>query len=252
MLTRDHVIWAYRCFFGRDPEDEKAIEGHRRAANWDALRRAFISSSEFKRNLDRMTLAPVAAKAAIEIVMTEREKVLLDGLLKCTRNYLEFGAGGSTVRAAEHVSGAVVSVDSSRQWLQAVRDAIPAAANSRTTLFHIDIGPVGDWGYPAPGADSAAFGRYSRDVWKSVKAADFDLFLIDGRFRVASFAETVRHASPRAQILVHDYVGRPHYHVMETIARKVAVVDQLALFNPVDALPADIDNVSNTYRSLPD
>jgi hypothetical protein len=211
-----------------------------------------MKSTEFKRNLDRASLSPEAAKPKLEIAMTEREKILFDGLLRCTRNYLEFGSGGSTVRAAESVSGKIVSIDSSQQWLQAVHDAMPPSTRTRTSLVHIDIGPVGEWGHPIVRGDAATWARYSLAIWETVDGGTFDLFLIDGRFRVACFAETVRHASPNAVILVHDYVGRPQYHVMESIARRVTIVDQLALFAPTGASPNLIDSVSNAYRSVSD
>jgi hypothetical protein len=184
--------------------------------------------------------------------MTEREKILFVGLLQCAHNYLEFGSGGSTLRAAELVTGKIVSIDSSQKWLEVVHEAIPSSVRPRTSLVHIDIGPVGEWGHPIADNDGANFGRYSSAIWESVDSEEFDLFLIDGRFRVACFAETVRHASPNAFILVHDYVGRPQYHVMESIARKVAIVDQLAIFAPTRTSPNLIDNVSNAYRSVPD
>jgi hypothetical protein len=156
------------------------------------------------------------------------------------------------MRAAETVAGKIVSIDSSPQWLQIVRHAVPVSIRTRTSLVHIDIGPVGEWGYPIGKSDDYALARYSLAIWEMIEGSEFDLFLIDGRFRVACFAETVRHASPNALILVHDYVGRPQYHVMESIARRVATVDQLALFAPAGAPPNLIDSVSNAYRSVPD
>jgi hypothetical protein len=237
---------------GREPENERAIEHHQQSASWDALRRAFLTSREFRRNFDRASRSPEVTLPQLEIVMTEREKILFIGLLQCARNYLEFGSGGSTLRAAESVPGKIVSIDSSQKWLDTVQEAIPPSVRPRTTLLYIDIGPVGEWGHPIASNDGTTFGRYSRDIWESVDGDAFDLFLIDGRFRVACFAETIRYASPSAFILVHDYVARPQYHVMESIARKVAVVDQLALFAPTKTPSNLIDSVSNAYRSVPD
>lgn len=252
MLTREQVVSAYQCFLGREPEDELAIERHRLSPSWDLLRHTFLNSTEFKRNLERASLSPAGPRPPLEIVMTEREKILFVGLLQCAQNYLEFGSGGSTLRAAELVKGNIVSVDSSQEWLEVVSKAIPAPARQRTRLIHIDIGPVGEWGHPVATNDCRRFERYSSAVWESVNGDKFDLFLIDGRFRVATFSETVKHAPPTAFILVHDYVSRPHYHVMETIARKIAVVDQLALFAPIKVSLDLVDRVSDTYRYVPD
>jgi hypothetical protein len=56
MLTREQIIWAYRCFFGRKPESEQRIRDHSGYASWDDLRRAFINSVEFKNNLPVVSL----------------------------------------------------------------------------------------------------------------------------------------------------------------------------------------------------
>lgn len=47
MLDREHVIWAYRCFFGREPESDDVIELHRNYPAWESLRQAFLRSGEF-------------------------------------------------------------------------------------------------------------------------------------------------------------------------------------------------------------
>lgn len=48
MLDREQVIWAYRCFFGREPENDDVIELHRHYPNWNSLRQAFATSNEFE------------------------------------------------------------------------------------------------------------------------------------------------------------------------------------------------------------
>lgn len=64
MLDREQVIWAYRCFFGREPENDQVIEIHRNYPSWNALRETFIGSSEFnyssevKSGIGRFTHAP--------------------------------------------------------------------------------------------------------------------------------------------------------------------------------------------------
>lgn len=47
-VSRDAVVWAYRLILGREPESEAAIRDHvRGAADFTALRRAFLDSAEF-------------------------------------------------------------------------------------------------------------------------------------------------------------------------------------------------------------
>ena len=49
MLSREHVIWAYRLFLGREPESDQVVEEHlRKCASIEDLRNNFIYSTEFR------------------------------------------------------------------------------------------------------------------------------------------------------------------------------------------------------------
>jgi hypothetical protein len=47
-ITREEIIWAYRCILGREPESELVIEGATSYPNFSSLRRAMIDSAEFQ------------------------------------------------------------------------------------------------------------------------------------------------------------------------------------------------------------
>lgn len=47
MVTRDEVVWAYRMFLGREPENNDVIEAKMRHSTFE-LRRSMVASSEFK------------------------------------------------------------------------------------------------------------------------------------------------------------------------------------------------------------
>jgi SAM-dependent methyltransferase len=47
-ITKSDVIWAYRVFLGRRPENERVVREHCRASNLRALCETFIDSAEFK------------------------------------------------------------------------------------------------------------------------------------------------------------------------------------------------------------
>jgi FkbM family methyltransferase len=50
-LTPDHVVWGYRLFLDREPENREVVRGKARAnANTSALRLEFLSSYEFRRS----------------------------------------------------------------------------------------------------------------------------------------------------------------------------------------------------------
>ncbi len=167
--------------------------------------------------------------------MTEREIRLFESFLAQSTTYLEFGSGGSTFLATRLVKQRVVSVDSSEKWLADVGAACAAAGHAVTPdLVFEDIGPVGDWGAPTDIASEDLWPNYYSGVWQKRPVDDTDLYLVDGRFRVACFASIVRRCRPDAVILIHDFDSRPHYHPVTTIARRIAGVDDLAVFVPAD------------------
>src|ERR1700722_847106 len=157
------------------------------------------------------------------IRMSEAERVFFEQFLRCCTNYMEFGSGGSTIRALQTIasSGRVFTVDSNIDWLNKVK----TSAGERETQLrchYVDIGPTGDGGTPIDPSRSADFRNYFTEPWAYIDTDAVDLYLIDGRFRVQCFIETARRCRGDAIVLVHDYASRPFYHFVERVARKIA------------------------------
>ncbi|RBP48114.1 methyltransferase family protein [Roseimicrobium gellanilyticum] len=113
---------------------------------------------------------------------------LLEERLKPDHRVLEFGSGFSTVFWSSRVKE-VVAVEHEEQWLQRVKEMIPASSNVRILLV-----PLGD-NYPR--AASQAVG-------------EFQIILIDGRMRV----DCARHCLPRLAsdgVILWDDSSRPRY-----------------------------------------
>jgi len=148
-------------------------------------------------------------------------------LFGCSSAYLEFGTGGSTVLASSLVKQTIVSIDSSKDWIQKVERACMGAPSARVRphIEHIDIGPVGGFGYPVGEQHRANWPCYHTQIWTGRNCPLFDLCLIDGRFRVACFIQALLHCSPETTILVHDFSSRPHYHDIRLFARELARVE---------------------------
>lgn len=160
--------------------------------------------------------------------MSPAEASMFEAFLREANQYLEFGAGGSTCLAASLVRKRIVSVDSSISWLDQVR----VATNSdRVQLHFVDVGPVGDWGRPLDEGCRDRWPAYSQSVWNDVpESIESDLYLIDGRFRVACFAEVIARAKPGAIVLFHDFANRDIYHVVKPLASTIATVETLTAF----------------------
>ncbi len=167
----------------------------------------------------------------MQVTMTPEEWRMFTGFVGCSRRYVEFGSGASTVEAAALAAESVIAFDSSQAWL----DRVAAACRERRTrltpeLILLDIGEIGDWGFPAGEAARRHWPRYHSAMWDDARIAAGDLYLIDGRFRVACFAQVLLHAGPAALVAFHDYALRPHYHRVTAIAREVARVNDLSVF----------------------
>lgn len=167
----------------------------------------------------------------MKISMTQSEIRLLESFLRCSNHYVEFGAGGSTYLAASLVKKSVFSVDSSQDWLSKVQTACEEGETPiKPELFHVDIGPIGDWGGPIGNEHKSKWPNYYSAIWENPKCCRADLCLIDGRFRVASFIQALCYTKKNTIIAIHDFAIRPNYHIVQEISREIARVENLSFF----------------------
>jgi hypothetical protein len=183
--------------------------------------------------------------------MSAPEISLFRESLAGVRNYFEFGVGGSTVAAWKYCTEAGIEptfygVDTDVAWIEKVRHMLGAPAGLH--LEHVDLGPVGSWGYPVHSRpNSDAWPRYPLGITRCPHPEHFDLILIDGRFRVACVIQTLLACSANAKILIHDYSNRPEYHVIEPWVETLAVADTLRLFRKA---PLSTDGASELHRQF--
>ena len=164
--------------------------------------------------------------------MSAEEAALFVSFVKNSRDYVEFGTGGSTVLASKHVKNSIFSVDSSQEWLDQVSRACDSS-QTKPQLRFVDVGPIGDWGFPTDGSAKPRWPDYHSAIWKVKQSSDADLYLVDGRFRVACFAQTVLHCKPNAIIGIHDFSSRPAYHCVREIAQEIATAGDMSFFLPL-------------------
>lgn len=183
--------------------------------------------------------------------MSAAELALFKAFLSKSARYLEFGAGGSTVLASSHAKEWIVSVDSSREWLDRVA-AECEEAPTRATLIFADIGRTGDWGFPVDPAAQARWSSYHADVWSlAPQCREADFVMVDGRFRVACFAQAVLHCSASVLIGIHDFASRPFYHVVHEIGREIAALEDMSVFAPRPGAHEAARRVLETYWDTP-
>lgn len=174
--------------------------------------------------------------------MPEKSVQRLGRLMMEATCYLEYGSGGTTLKAADIGVPVIVSVESDPDWLDAVDDKIKKkSTRSETILLHSDIGPTREWGLPVDDAGWKNYPAYALDAWAQCRGRGLqpDLILIDGRFRVACCLATLLFAKPGARILFDDYLDRPDLMAVERFVKPEGTFDRVAEFVVPDNLPRD-------------
>lgn len=168
----------------------------------------------------------------MKIKMSEKEHILLkDNLAKVT-HYLEYGSGGSTLLACSMSNIAKIhSVESDLAFINELKKQNSVAENlqSNRLKFHfINIGKTGLWGVPVDNKRVHFWPLYPLTPFSDCdNRINYDLVLIDGRFRVACAIATALE-NPNCTVLIHDYFKRPQYWILERIFEIVNRADQLA------------------------
>lgn len=155
----------------------------------------------------------------------------LKSCMRTAGSYLEYGTGGSTVLAAQLVSGPIYGVESDAKYLRAVKNAIAQFGRTDIHLSHVNIGPVAQWGRPLIPWRLPSWEQYPKRPWHDMHTPP-DLILIDGRFRVACVLECLLRLpeSWKGTILVDDYEGRPYYKVLESFVDRPEIIGRALKF----------------------
>lgn len=170
------------------------------------------------------------------------DKDLFDGhsalfasLLAGVDRYGEYGMGQSTLAVARASSVRIQAVDTALAWRDRVWADLDESQRERTQLFHIDLGEVGNWGFPKSYEHRDRFPMYFDGPWAD--GFDPQLVLIDGRFRVACFLTSLLRAKPGTLLLFDDYTDRAYYHIVEEVLRPLQQTERQAVFE----VPALVD-----------
>ena len=186
---------------------------------------------QFAQLLDRYSPYPLF----YSFVMSEEEKMFFTKRIRESKNYLEFGLGGSSIRALQKSNAKVYSVESSSEWISKVRQYAFVRYFEGTRLFilHVDIGPTVAWGFPESDQFRDRFSDYSSNIFQIIDSSDIDSVFIDGRFRVACALKVILecHLNDALQILIHDFWNRPQYHALLEYVDVAAKVDTLGVFS---------------------
>lgn len=153
------------------------------------------------------------------------EDELFVRVMSTAKSYAEYGCGASTIWVARNTNAQIYGVDSSREWIDFVRQNI---GNREAVLRWVDCGTLGKWGTPLTYEKRHNFSVYFNCVW--LDRVNPDTILIDGRFRVSCFLSALKHAAEGTRIIFDDYVNRPHYHIIEEVVPRTETYGRQCLF----------------------
>ena len=168
-----------------------------------------------------------------QITLTESCSEFVQSEYKNARLIVEYGTGGSTLVGA-HLGKRLISVESDRDWLDALMaQAEKACISNQITPLLANIGKTENWGYPEDETCWRNWHTYPVTPWQYCRkhALNPDLVLIDGRFRVACFLACCVYTEKPIKILFDDFVDRAHYHVIKEFIQPEKYIDnRLAFF----------------------
>lgn len=174
--------------------------------------------------------------------MSIAERRMFKKYIKKSKNYLEFGSGGSTIFALKNSKAAIKSVDSSKEWFdhmikehQEIRDGIK---DKRLDFIFVDIGETVAWGTPKDDSGKSNYPNYSASVFKN-KKIKYDTVLIDGRFRVACGLQTVLNCDDDTIIMIHDFWNRPWYHILLNYIKPIGKAGTMGVFKKIKHIDKD-------------
>lgn len=136
--------------------------------------------------------------------LVDQDRILLAAVYSQAESVFEFGLGESTYIADYVGVPYYAGIDSDAEWVSQTR----AQVNTNFRFYFADIGPTKYWGYPdAPTAKG--FVQYQLAPLLA-EQRPFDVYMVDGRWRVPTTLLCFLHASDRGAdhqhttVLLHD------------------------------------------------
>ena len=148
--------------------------------------------------------------------LKKNDKVLFYKYLDNCSVYFEYGSGGSTYQAAIRKNiKKIYSVESDKQWHNKIKQNIENTSKIDFLYNEMDTLP-NTWGYPGPKSTREQWINYSNQLvnLSIEKQKEIDLFMIDGRFRVACCLKSFNILNDNCVIIFDDFLNRKQYHTV--------------------------------------
>ena len=170
--------------------------------------------------------------------MSRAEKKFLASVYEKSNSVFEWGMGSSSVLANYIGVKKLVSVDNVEQWVQNTKNQV----NNPSYKFNfVNIGDVVEWGRPKDTAPKPSWLEYSMAVQQEQEP--FDVYLVDGRFRMACAFQALLHGRDDSFVMIHDF-ERDYYQVVLEVTEKIEQVGKLVQLRKT----ADDEKIRELYE----
>lgn len=167
--------------------------------------------------------------------------------------YFEFGTGGSTVQAANRRNiTKIYSVENVPAWYLKMLTTINP---DKVTYYYTDMdSKYNSGGHPGPKSSYSDWIKYSRAITNLDidSAKNIDLFLIDGRFRVACLLNCFSYMSTDAFIIFDDFQQRKQYHIVLDYFTIIENGKNMAILKKKTDVKGPPTELIRKYESIPD
>ena len=176
--------------------------------------------------------------------MTTKEIVLFKKYISNASSYFEYGCGGSTFLVNSYPNiKKIVSIDSCAEWIEKTKTQISNSV--KVNFYYVDInGNCTGWGAPIDKSKMSDWIKYPNSILKQKE--DFDLILIDGRFRVACCAAAAIKMSTDSVLLLHDC-----HRYKDIPLTKINQAESLAVYVKANFDEEELTNIIDKYKNDP-
>ena len=148
----------------------------------------------------------------LNAMMSTEEQQLLESYMAPTTRYFEWGSGGSTDTYPRLTQGTVVSIENYKPWCDKVLSLPYVKCREKKGTFHykcIVPYPTEPYGYPEAAAHNGDFDEYINAI---KDYPNFDIVLVDARWRVACALKALEYISDDTIVFIHDMNPRRKYY----------------------------------------
>jgi hypothetical protein len=171
-------------------------------------------------------------KPKINNKLFDGQNSLFKKVLSSNSVYGEYGCGASTIYACQKFNIPIISVDSSKFWVDQLKKYIKnkKIIKKNLKIKYVNIGNTtqSKLGKPDDFSKSYNFKKYAHIIWKQQFKPN--VVLIDGRLRVFCFFISLKLCQENTKIIFDDYNERKYYHIVEEVIKPVQTDGRQALF----------------------